>query len=458
MLDDDRKWALDDIRGRLLDYALANDYYYGRHRLAFATEKFRSAFGSLLRAFADNLCPTIVDTVADRLQVTGFSSGQTGDDEFAADIWRSNRMDRRAGEVHTEALKTGDAYVIVWPDAQGMPRIYPQAAGLCTVQYDADNPDVLLKAAKLWRDNAQRWRMTLYYPDRLEKYASLPDKNTDFPNGPGMFIPFEVPGEIWPLPNPYDRVPVFHFANNAFTGMFGRSELADVIPLQDAQNKAVADMLVAMEFVALPQRWVTGIELEYDETTGRLKQPFVPGVDRIWTVTAPDAQFGQFPGADLTQFVTVQEAFRVEIARVSRTPLHHLMPTATAFPSGEAMKTAEQPLLSKVRDRQIAWGNVWEDVMGLALKMVGHETAILSCDWLDVTPRNEKDLIDTLLLKKQIGVSDKQLLREAGYTAEQIEQFAEERVTETEAVAETMLAAFDRNATVTGVVTPDASA
>lgn len=448
---DDKKWVLDSIRGRLLDYALANDYYEGRHRLAFATEKFRNAFGSLLKAFADNLCPTIVDTVADRLQVTGFASeADETVSEVAADIWRVNRMDRRAGETHTEALKSGDSYVIVWPDANGVPRIFPQRAGLCTVEYDAENPGAILKAGKLWRDNDKRWRLTLYYPDRLEKYASQPTETTDFPSGPGLFQPFEIPGEPWPLPNPYGQVPVFHFANNAFTGQFGRSELVDVIPLQDAQNKSVADMLVAMEFVALPQRWITGIEVDLDEATGKPRQPFIPGVDRVWTVGAPDANFGQFPGADLTHFVTVQEAFRVEIARVSRTPLHHLMPTATNFPSGEAMKTAEQPLLSKVKDRQIAWGNVWEDVVIFALRIMGREVAGLTCNWLDTSPRNEQALIETLLLKEQIGVSQAQLLREAGYTDEQIKQFAEERETETSGAAEAMLAAFDRGAPVTG--------
>lgn len=455
MLEDDKKWAIDDIRGRLLDYAKANDYYYGNHRLAFATEKFRNAFGSLLKAFADNLCPTIVDTVADRLQVTGFTSENDKDvDELAADLWRVNRMDRRAGETHTEALKSGDAYVIVWPDANGVPRIFAQAAGLCALEYDTENPGVILKAGKIWKDNLDRWRLTLYYPDRLEKYASLPAKGSDFPSGSGMFQPFEVPGEPWPLPNPWGVVPLFHFANNAFTGSYGRSELADVIPLQDAQNKAVTDMLVAMEFVALPQRWMTGVELELDEVTGQFKQPFIPGADRIWTVGAPDATFGQFPGADLTQFVAVQEAFRVEIARVSRTPLHHLMPTASAFPSGEAMKTAEQPLLSKVKDRQIAWGNVWEDVMRLALRMTGREVESLTCNWLDTSPRNEKALLESLLLKDQIGVSKAQLLREAGYTDEQIEQFAQERETESADAAETMLAAFERNASVTGRTPP----
>jgi len=345
-------------------------------------------------------------------------------------------------------LRSGDAFVIVWPDAQGVPRLYPQAANLCAVTYDDDAPGTIVKAAKLWHDAVRElWRLTLYYPDRIEKYAYAA-KTADFPAGASAFQPYAVAGEAWPLANPWGRVPMFHFANNAPTGQLGRSELGDVIPLQDGLNKSVTDMLVAMEFVALPQRWVTGLEVDIDETTGRPQAPFVPGADRVWNVAAPDARFGQFPQAQLGQFVEVQEAFRIEIARVSQTPMHHLMPTTGVFPSGEAMKTAEQPLLAKVKDRQLAWGNVWEDAMQFALTLTGVTVDGLTCNWQDPAPRNERELVETLLLKKQLGVSDNQLLREAGYTEEQIATFATERETQQAALGEAMLTAFDRNQAV----------
>lgn len=451
-MNDDLKSFLDVIRARQLDYALATDYYYGRHRLAFATEKFRNAFGTLLKAFSDNLCAVIVDTVADRLQVTGFASedGAASVSEAADVIWRLNRMDRRSGETHIEALRAGDAYLIVWPDANGAPRLYPQAGHLCAVEYADEMPGEIIRAAKCWQDSLKRWRMNLYYPDRIEKYATEPATSADFPSGIGVFKPFNLDGEAWPLLNPYEQVPIFHFANNASTGSLGRSELADVIPLQDGLNKSVTDMLVAMEFVALPQRWITGLEVENDELTGQPKALFVPGADRIWNVAAPDARFGQFDSANLGMFVTVQEAFRVELARVSRTPLHHLMPTASSFPSGEAMKTAEQPLLAKIKDRELAWGNVWEDVMQFALQINGVQTESLICNWRDPAPRNERDQAETLLLKQQLGVSDAQLLREAGYTEEQIVAFAVERAAQPAALGTQLLTAFDRGTEKTG--------
>lgn len=441
----DLEWALTTIRGRLGDYRLASDYYNGNHRLAFATEKFRNAFGALFRSFADNLCASVVDAVADRLQLVGFDveEGEKGAADSAWAIWQANRMDRRAGEVHQEALRSGDAYVIVWPDESGAPVLYPNRGAVMTVHYDEERPGAVDLAAKAWVRQDEMVRLNLYYADRIEKYIAR-SAGKELPDRAAAFEPFEVPGEPWPLPNPWEQVPVFHFANNTGTGEFGRSELADVIPLQDALNKAVADMLVAMEYVALPQRWATGLEVDLDETTGRPVVPFTPGVERVWAVGDPEVRFGQFDPANLEQFLSVQDSFRSEMARVSGTPLHYMMLQTGDFPSGEAMRTAEARFLAKVKDRQLAFGNVWENCIGLALRMSSGPDARLSTLWEDPTPRALKELAEVALLKKQLGVSEEQLLSELGYSPEQIRTMQREREAQMAEMGEAMLTAFDR--------------
>ena len=56
-------------------------------------------------------------------------------------------------------------------------------------------------------------------------------------------------------------VPVVPFPNLG-EGSFGMSELRDVVPLQDALNKTLLDMLVGSESQALPQRYALGLEIE----------------------------------------------------------------------------------------------------------------------------------------------------------------------------------------------------
>src|SRR5215471_890117 len=78
-------------------------YYAGRHPLAFATSKYREAFGALFSAFADNWCELIVDAAAERLAIVGFRSGKPTADEDAWKLWQRNQLDSRSVQAHTEA-------------------------------------------------------------------------------------------------------------------------------------------------------------------------------------------------------------------------------------------------------------------------------------------------------------------------------------------------------------------
>lgn len=442
---EDITWAVESIKARAEHDALMSGYYRGDQRLAFATAKFKSVFGKALSAFADNLCQAVIETQTSRLRITGFTS-EDGDEtvvKSAWDVWLKNRMDAQAAVVHREGKITGDGYVIVWPDREGLPRIYPNRSQQVTIERDDEEPERILKAGKLWRRKDKYWRLNLYYPDRIEKMITI-SAGDNAPDKAAAYQSFEEQGVAWPLVNPWGVVPVFNFSNNLTYGTRGRSELADIVPLQDALNKSVTDMLVVMEFAAMPQRYVTGIEIEIDETSGRPKQtPFEPGVDRVWSVAAPDARFGEFTPAGLSQFIDVQESFRMEIARVSGIPLHYLMLKGD-FPSGEAMRVAESRLVAKIEAAQTEWGNVWENVMALCLAMQGQAGARLSAMWRDAMPADESATLEQALIKKQLGVSMAQIQREIGYSDDQIAQMAAEVQTANALLGEGLLTAFDQ--------------
>lgn len=414
--------ALKELARRGGAYRKAKAYYDGRHQLAFATEKFRSAFGEMFRSFADNLMPPVVDAVKDSLQITGFQI-EAGDETLADEawkIWQDGRLSKRAGEVHKEALLSGDAYLIVWPNKDGRPGFHPNKAHLCAVNYDDEEPERVSSAVKVWPRADKRYRLNVYFPDRIEKYLTRQSHPNGMPESAKAFDEFEVPGEAWPLANSYGVVPVFHFANNADMGEAGRSELVDVTPLQDALNKAVLDKMVAMEFTAFTQRYAIGLDVETDPITGKPIVPFT-GMERMLTIGNPDAKFGQFEGANLEQFLKVQDSFRMEIARVSGTPLHYFFLQDGNVPSGEALKTLEKRFLKKTEDRQSSFGQVWEEIISLALKMSNETIAGMDDDvrlfaqWSDPAPASQKERLEALVLKQGLGVDEEQLLIEAGY-------------------------------------------
>ena len=444
--------AIERFRSSSTRYAKTERYYRGEHDLAFATDKFASTFGTLFREFAMNLCPAICDAVRDKLRITGFSvnagpsatalpatsverveavpqqaavqAGSLRSDggSVRSDvdrIWFRNRMQQRSGEIHKEALKNGDAYAIVWFDPNGEVTIYPQPAANVVVTYDEERPGSILWAAKYWRTNDKRTRLNIFYPDRIERYVTKRESDAGGPDATefvGVGSPAGSLRSDEVIPNPFGVVPVFHFATNADVGCHGLSELAAAIPIQDGLNKSILDMLVAMEFSAFRQRWVAGIEVENDPDSGEAKQPFKSGVDQLWVSSDPGTTFGDFNTSNLDQFLKVKDSFRVDMASVTGTPLHYFLQTSRGFASGEALRQNETRFLAKVGDRQVSFGQTWADVMSFALRLAGNGDGVeLITNWEDPSPTSEKDVLENILLKKQIGVSAEQLLREAGY-------------------------------------------
>jgi hypothetical protein len=425
-------WALDQFHAKLPAYKIARNYYDGDQRLAFASEKLNSAFGRLFKAFSDNLMPTVVETVKDRLKLDGFTvagkeEGQTDEaiQPTLDELWRRNRLLVRANQVHLDSLIEGDSYVIVWPNRfdNEFPTFYPNCASAIVIDYDDEQPGYITRAAKAYEAKDKHWRLTLYFRNRIEKYVTQ-NAVEGLPDRPNAFIRL-IDSDPWPIPNPYDKVPVFHFANRASIGQPGCSELRESMPLQDALNKSIADMLVASEFYGVPQRWLTGLEDE--SVIKQAQERFKLMSGGLWATSDKDAKFGEFSAADISKFITVSETFRKEIARVSRTPLHYFA-LEGEFPSGESLRVSEGPLIRKVKDRQETWGAVWGDAFRFALQIGNHGDHEPQPKWLNPETRDDDGEVTRAATKvTQLQIPYEQVWREMGYTETQIATFAVER-------------------------------
>ena len=260
----DLAWAANAFEPeRQQAYASYRAYYEGRHRLTFATKKWQQRFGLLFERFRDNVCPIVVDTLVDRIELIQFidATKELGDAAWA--LWLANQMDSRSSEVYTEAARAGDAYLLVVPDRRGIPRAWPHAAASMRVRYDDEEPGLITDAVKRWqeadpdRPGKLRWRLSVWDRAEWARYAVPVNRaGTAAPTDPDRWelVTDDVGGEG---PHPHEQVPVFHYANGSEVGAYGVSELEDAIPIQDALNKAVADLLVGMEAYALPQRAAT---------------------------------------------------------------------------------------------------------------------------------------------------------------------------------------------------------
>lgn len=404
-----------------------NAYYVGQHPLAFASKRFLEAFGGLFAAFSDNWCPLVVDSLRQRLHVTGFRFPSLPDDQdpshgdkLAWDLWQANNLDADSDVLHTDALIYGRSYVVVGagdPVAGEPPALITVESPLdMIVQTSSANRRRRTAALRVFKDDDDQGAATLYLPDETWYWSQ---------RGSSLFS-----GGTWevradPVPQPLGVVPVVPFLNRPRLDPWGFSELVGVIPIQGAVNKLLADMMVASEFTAMPQRFVTGLEIMRDPVTNQPIDPF-PALTRLMQAEDPNVQFGQFAQGNLDTYVHAIELLIQHVASQSATPPHYFYLSGN-FPSGESIKSAEAGLVAKAQDRTRTFGESWEEVMRLAFRVLGDVGRAKAHDaetiWADVEMRTESAHVDSTLKKLQLQVPVEQLWEDLGYTPQQISRF-----------------------------------
>lgn len=412
------------------------DAYKGRHKLAFASDKFYSAFGNLFKEFADNFCQVVVDAVEERLRVDGFRMGDAGVDADAEAwrIWQANNLDLYSKLAHRSALVKSYSYALVWnnPDDPDTPLITVEDPLQMVVAFAAGSPRKRVAAMKRWKDESGRVFATLYLPDRIEKYQTTTKVHSAAWAG-RTWERREVENESWPLNNPLGEVPVVPFVNLPELNGTGESELINVIPIQDAINKLVADMLIASEFASFRQRWIAGMQIPVDPETGEPIETFRAAVDRLWIVEDKDVKFGEFSESDLKPFVSGIEMFVQHLATQTRTPPHYFNAQMGSFPSGESLRAAETGLISKCRNKMDWWGESWEETMRLAFKVLDDDRGRVTDSetiWGDPETRSESEHVDALLKQQAFGIPNEILWERTGYSPQEIARIKEIRARE----------------------------
>ncbi len=452
--------ALDNRARRVQKY---EDYYNGKQRLAFATSQFRRSFGNLFGAFADNFCALIVDSVEQRLDVDGFRIGPSdkvgrgevtpGDpdgDKLAWAMWQRNQLDLYSQIAHTNALIKEMSYVLIGPgDSSGDAEITIEDSSQVIVVYERGSYRNRRAGLKRWIDDDHYLNATLYTPDWIEKYRSAEPastESTDWGTMTPTWVPREVHGEVWPLRNLLKTVPIVPIVNRPRLDGSGQSELESVLPMQDAINKLVMDMIVASEFSAYPKRYATGIAIEIDEETGEPAEQFSAAADRIWASENENAKFGTLEAADLSPFVSGVAMMIQHLASSTQTPYHYFLQHSGQPPSGESLRASEAGLVAKTERKQRYFGEGWEEVIRLGFLASGdtRRGAITESEtmWRDAEKKTESEHVDALVKLGSVGVPQEQLWADAGYSPTQIARFVEMRARQPQVIEGTTLPAL----------------
>lgn len=424
-----RLTALEGAEGaRLQHYQKYENYYDGDQPDMLPTADTKRL--ERYTGFRANMSSVVVDALAERLVVNGFgAAGATRQLlDRLSEIWQRNRMDDDQSTVHTEAFMLGDSYILVdFDDDQGLPRLNYCPADMVSVVYEDAANRRIAYATRRW-DSADLGlrRKNVYYPDRVVRFYTTADSKGQYADAD--WKPYTADGSSAVLDWTDKQgkplgVAIVPFRNKAKGRAYGRSELDAVIPLQNAINKTLVDMLLVLDTQGWPQRWVRGNAPPGGWQVG-------PG--RVWQSNHPDFQAGELASADPTGLrESLKDLIRVA-AGMTRTP-QHLFHIEGQFPSGEALKTAEAPLVSKAKDRQASFGNSWEDAMMLALRLDNTygegkwqlDRVILQTEWADPELRN--DLAHSQAVSTRAPwLPLTEIWRQFGYNAEEVKRLQQE--------------------------------
>lgn len=431
----EREWlhhlmGMMDLRDRTLK--VYEDYYEGRQGNVLASSDFLNAFGEQLRGYADNWCKLIVDAAVERLSPVGFRfpalMGDAADvaaaDEDANRMWQRNHLDARSHIAHTEASLHGVSYTLTWPSERGA-RITVEHPRQAIVEHDPADTTLRLAGLKRWLAADGKVHATLYLPDAVFRFETYGQVVSGVPLSEQQWQPRVTPDSPAEGDNPMGLVPLVPLVNRPRSmNPYGTSDIAEVIPNQNAINKLIQDMLVASEYGAFVQRWATGVDVPKDPQTGQPLEGWQASAKRMLTSTNPEARFGGIDATDLKNFVSAIDLLVQHVASQTRTPPHYLNASADRL-SGESIKSAETGLVAKVRQKQINFGEGWEETIRLGFIAEGDLARGTATDvetvWRDPESRTDSELVDSVGKKRQmLHVPLRQAWEDVGYTPQQI--------------------------------------
>lgn len=435
---------------RQKEIVLARQYHEGIQGVEL-TDRLEQFLGTDVE-FRMNVTRGVVLALVERLRVVGFDTTDESLTDWADNMWQSNNLDAVQEDIYEGALRDGEYFAIVnWDDGvKVIPhqrytdvQVDGDGFGCWMVYNENDYNQEPLYGVKQWTETLDRedpneanryvrevvQRRNLYYPDRVEKY--IRDIN-------GEWAGYQPPeDESWPVQwvdssgEPLG-IALIHFTNKGL-----RCEAWDALPLQNAINKSLLDLLSSSDLTAFRIFYSLGFipttdgKKPAEDRSNWLK--LEPGQVVGTTKSAREADFGAIDTANLSELMDLTHQLVLWLAMVTNTPVSRFISTKL-IASDATLKEQEGPLIARVKSRQVRFGNAWSRCFDIARRLDNEfgevdvdEEEPITLIWAEGAARGESEKLDILEQKQTIGIPQKQLWKEAGYNQKSIDEMEKER-------------------------------
>lgn len=435
-------------------YDKAEQYADGPIKEVFVSRKIKRILAYSGINFQEVLGCVIVDAVADALKITAVLGDSEPATEAITALDTGNAMQLVRRQVNQLTTKLGDYYLKAWRQQDGSMQVVMVDPRCARVFYGQDDPMTPSYGIHRWDIAGGQIRIDLFYTDRVESYiskvslAARAGRAAKRVLGKAItgadFEPYTVPGnDSNEVEHDFGRPPLFHFSTD-LPGEYGSPEHKPFYGTQDILLKLALSHVTNIDFLTLPQRWailaegtdtteaedVDDAEFAFrDDPSQRVRQREAtanvksePG--SLW-LQRGIKQFGQFEPAAASGFIEPAE-FHLKIgATACRTPLHYFDGLGGGLPSGESLKVAMEPLVTKRGERRDTLDHHWRTFYLAVLKVLGLPEATVDIRWCPVESTSEAATWSVAKQKQDAGVPADQTLVETGYDKEVVDGWRE---------------------------------
>jgi len=429
-------------------------WYLGTQPPPDVPAKYKGVYKLLLDMSRDAWGRLLVDAISERVNLTGV---RLSGDEADLDLWRilkGNHIDVDQRLVHSEALTLATSYYSVWTDGDDGVKIVPESGFQVTHEADPADRREMLAAIKAWKDDVRGLLYaTIYLPESIFRWsAPIPDSWTDFENththgskrekldhGDEHSIILNssvssiqekveeikwVERDEFEVENTLGRVPIVPISNRPTLFAGAQSEIDDLVPILERIDKFTLDLLVTSEAGSFKQKWATGLKVPTDPISKKPIEPYDAAVSKLWIATDEKTKFGSFDASELAPYLAAIDAQVAQLSAVSRVPSYYLVsPNLVNPPSAETMQAVEGGLIRKAEALMGVWGEAYEELIRLALEVLGDERADeegLELVWDDPSMPSAAVQADAAVKWATLGVPNEVLWEKGGATPEEI--------------------------------------
>lgn len=384
----------------------AESYYTGEAAEIFASPQVKKAL-SKSGSWTLNFSAIPVRAVAERLEVLTVKSDTKRATKLLTQVYKRNKLNIELDNAITDTLVYGHSFLTV-AMTNGQVDVFSNSPFNTHAVYRADNPRVMDYAVRLWEQSGE-YRANLYTADAIYRFSAH--------TLPSQVMPqtFELIGQS---ANPYKQIPVFELR----TGKAAEPEHKSGWSAQAAIHKFVAAQMSSAEWYSFPLRAALASNTESADFADNDSPTAINADPGTITILNGFDDIKQLDSPKPDQYIQPIDFYIRSLAMLTSTPLTYFQQYMKSNVSGDATRATESGFYRKCRDRKAYIDAALHDLFSFVLSINNLSDDVI-IEWAEIETVDNKAEWETRYKASMTGLPVEQILREAGYAEEQVQEW-----------------------------------